>query len=1290
MSQEKIAIRIVPTPATQDISRSHVARLSRITRLSPDRVQDRISRGKSIVIVTAKHPKVDDLIALVKAMGFSVTTGPAIMPKVQTGPQQTKTKTKTRTRIAFSDEWSVGEVIENLYEVKDIKQGGMGAVYVVRHRRWNAMMAVKSLLTRLRKNEEDRSLFIKEAETWIDIGFHPNIASCYYVRSINDSPRIFIEYVDGGALNEWLNRRKNVDWRIVIDLMVQACDGLHHAHGKGLVHRDVKPGNCMMTRDGILKVTDFGLTKRQGLEAITETTSELQRQESITLERESITAAGMGTPGYMAPEMWIPYSDVGPQADIYAFGVMFFELCCGRKPFMVKHGERRDKLALAHVKKPPPRPSSIRDDIPGSLEKIILRCLAKNPRDRYPSCLVIREELAHAYEKIVKKRYPREPPDEVRLLADALNNRAVSLMDLNHREEAVGALQKAVAADPHHPEAVYNLGLLKWIDKCDPEWELVVKMEEVVKTPEYVGRASDLVARCLLAMGDAPRALKACEMSLTGENAGESLLKQYAIALIGVGRDDDAISQLEEYLKFFPDDDDAIGWLIGALMRQGREDDARSVVKSLPKESEISGVELAEISRRFTFSGLSEIRTFVGHNGWVTCSAHFPESRRILTGARDRTLKVWNALTGEEQKSIIVVGEPPASLWISPDERIIAVGSARSGVPVKMLDLESGRFVGNLQAHEGTITAMGFSRDGTHVLTVVDKGFVRLWQVDGFKAGAKFKIPAHSYASVVSAEPSKSEIVFAGLDRKVKKISLPDAQTLVFDDGHNEPITALAATPHGGAVLSSDRDKLVILWDGFTGKAVTQFRAHQEQVNLAALNPQRKLAASYDSKAGIKVWDIITGMGQRTFQVESGEIQCLHFTPDGDALVAGGKDMTVRMWDVRGRPMMPAVALARIRPLKKQMKSDRKFKAMMQASRTAIKRGAYAMAYTLVRDAQELSGYERSDIALDLLWSMKDHGFRIGLHGGWKRKSIETPSGVMSVSFSPSAINFLTAQADHTVRMWSTRTGECVKVLTGHTNLVASLKMSLNGREVVSGSDDRTVRVWDLNSGRNTLVLKGHTESVSCVAYSHDGSQVLSGSWDKTIRLWSLPGGDLLKTVKGHEDNITSVQFVNNSRHIVSAGFSGTVRMWETSSGRTLRELKGHKDRITCLGTSPDGSLLLSGSMDGTVRVWDVRRGGCIRTVDVNRTGVRDAAFSPDQRFLVTGGSDSVVAIWSVDTGECQREFQGHAREITSTQFSGDGRFIISSSSDGAVMIWELDWDWEFGRKTGSTDVESI
>ncbi len=511
----------------------------------------------------------------------------------------------------------------------------MGAVYIVRHIRWNSMIAVKSLLQKLRENEEDRALFTKEAETWIDIGFHPNIAACYYVRNIQESPRIFIEYVDGGGLNEWLARRKNVGWDLMIDLMVQISDGLHHAHSKGLVHRDIKPGNCMMTKDGALKVTDFGLTKRRTGEILTEVSS-FSTSDSISLDRESITAAGMGTPGYMAPEMWIPHSEVGPPADMYAFGVMFFELCCGRKPFVLKPGEKKDKLALAHVRKAPPRPSSLRPDMPPAIEELILKCLNKSADDRYRSFKEIREQLESIYESTTKKRFSREAPDEVKLLSDALNNRAVSLMDLNHEDEAKQRLMQALESDPHHPEATYNLGLLEWFKTKNPDPELLVKMEEVVKTPEYIGRGSYLLGRTALALGDAARAFRACETSISSEDSHEEWLKAYSIASLGAGRENDAINYLETYLNEFPSDDDAVGWLIGALMKAGRNDEAVAKLKAHPQNAEIHGHDLEKIADAYRFSGLSELARMTGHTGWILCMAHFPKSNRLITGARDR------------------------------------------------------------------------------------------------------------------------------------------------------------------------------------------------------------------------------------------------------------------------------------------------------------------------------------------------------------------------------------------------------------------------------------------------------------------------------------------------------------------------------------------------------------------------------------------------------------------------------------------------------------------------------
>ncbi|MBI5248597.1 MAG: protein kinase, partial [Desulfomonile tiedjei] len=1227
------------------------------------------------------HPKLDQLVELLKTMGFSVITGPAEkspeqQAELKASPSHRTSRTihSTSMKIGLS-EWRIGDVIENLYEVKDIKQGGMGAVYVVRHVRWNSMIAVKSLLQKLRENEEDRALFTKEAETWIDIGFHPNIAACYYVRSIQDSPRIFIEYVDGGGLNEWLSRRKSVGWDLMIDLMVQVSDGLQHAHSKGLVHRDIKPGNCMMTKDGILKVTDFGLTKRRTQEIPTDVAG-VSITDSIVVDRESITAAGMGTPGYMAPEMWIPHSEVGPPADMYAFGVMFFELCCGRKPFIIRPGEKKDKLALAHVRKAPPRPSTLRADIPPAIEELILKCLNKNPDDRYGSFRQIREELASVHEDITKRRFTREPPDEVKLLSDALNNRAVSLMDLNHEDEAKRRLMEALDSDPHHPEATYNLGLLEWFKTKNPDPELLVKMEEVVKTQEYVGRGSYLLGRLALALGDAQRAFRACEISIASEDSHEEWLKVYSIALLGVGRENDAINYFETYLNEFPNDDDAVGWLTGALMNAGRRNDAIARINALPPIAEMHSQTPEEIAASYRFSGLSELATLTGHTGWVTCMANFPKSGRLITGARDRTVRIWDPNTWKEEKSSTVVGEPPAALWVSPDEKIVAIAASQQGVPVKLLDLESGMFVGNLLV-QSQLSALGFSPDGKQILTVEQKGNARLWSSADFKA-VTLKIPPNTAAAVVYENETQPVIFLSGLDRTIKKINALDCSSQSFERGHREVISVLRVSPDCSRILTCGRDRRAIMWDAVTGETMGSFEAHQEHITDAAINMKRELAATYDPKAGIKVWNTRTGTAFRTFAPGDADINCLSFTLDGDRLVAGGRHMAVRVWDVSGRQIIPTLALAKIRPVTKQLKSEKKYRAMLETAKKAIKRGSFGMAYSLLRDSQTLAGFERSDTALDLIVRLKDHGKRVGLHGAWKRKSVETSSGVMDISFSPSAIYFLTAHSDHSLRLWSTKTGECIKVLKGHTNLATSVCFSVNGREVVSGGDDRTVRIWDLNSGKNLLVLKGHLESVSAVAYSRDGDSVVSGSWDGTVRLWRLPDGAVQKVFKGHEDKVTSVAYLNDSGYIVSAGFDGIIKMWELSSGRLLRDMRGHKDRVMCIEVSPMEDLLISGSMDGTVRLWDLKRGNCLKTLNVSEAGVRTASFSPDQRFMVTGGPDMVLRIWDINKGECQREFQGHSKDITSAKFASNGRFVISSSADGNVMIWELDWDWQF------------
>ena len=164
-------------------------------------------------------------------------------------------------------DWEIGDVIDGKYEVlAEVGRGGMGAVYKVRHREWDVHLAVKMPLAHLMANPDSKARFIREAQTWVDLGLHPNIVQCWYVRELGGVPRVFADYMSGGSLRDWIRngKVKPGEWEKILDLVIQACEGLEYAHGKGVVHRDVKPSNLLMDEDGRLCVTDFGLVKVAG------------------------------------------------------------------------------------------------------------------------------------------------------------------------------------------------------------------------------------------------------------------------------------------------------------------------------------------------------------------------------------------------------------------------------------------------------------------------------------------------------------------------------------------------------------------------------------------------------------------------------------------------------------------------------------------------------------------------------------------------------------------------------------------------------------------------------------------------------------------------------------------------------------------------------------------------------------------------------------------------------------------------------------------------------------------
>jgi TPR repeat protein/serine/threonine protein kinase len=364
-------------------------------------------------------------------------------------------------------EWQVGDRIENQWEVKDIRLGGMGIVYIVFDHRWHRQLAIKTYpeLSLQSKSEIDR--FTREATTWIRLDPHPNVTQAISLLHLRDKgghilgtpfgkAHLFLEYVSGGNLRGWMS---SAPWQDrlpnALRFALQLCDGLSHIHSRGIIaHRDIKPENCLLTQDGDLKVTDFGLASIHELRARLSRVPPGLETGKPSEGPGALTHAGvgMGTPDYMPPEQFIDARSADVRSDIYSFGILLFEMLSGRIPFS---GRNRGELAYAgefawqdwayvHLNA---QPRLEGQHIPSDLKTLLHVCLAKDPGDRYPNFEPIRSSIAGIYQRVAKRTAPQparpQPQDQT-----LLGLKAAGLFELGLHEEALAYLDRVIAQDP--------------------------------------------------------------------------------------------------------------------------------------------------------------------------------------------------------------------------------------------------------------------------------------------------------------------------------------------------------------------------------------------------------------------------------------------------------------------------------------------------------------------------------------------------------------------------------------------------------------------------------------------------------------------------------------------------------------------------------------------------------------------------------------------------------------------------------------------------------------------------
>lgn len=455
--------------------------------------------------------------------------------------------------------WEKGYKILNRHEILDIKKGGMGVVYIVHDHEWDRKFALKTFQDRFLRSESIIQRFMAEAETWINLERHTNIVFANTVEKIEGKPVLFLEFIDSGDLGRFVGRISIPD---SLDFAIQCCTGMEYAYRKlGVIHRDIKPGNVMVQKDPrfrsgyCFKVTDFGLVKAIGGE-----------YES-TVQNVS---TGIGTVNFMPPEQFSEKTQtqflyagkVTTRSDIYSLGVTLYALLTGRLPFMDVN-----QIFTSN----PAHPKSLNPAIPDAMDRLILRCLEKNPEKRYPNFTVLKEEFIKITRGLVKEPYIVIGKQEDLTNIDWLN-RGVALGNLGKYQTVLVCIDNSLAMDETEHRA--------WNDRGNT----LIYLNQIPEAIRCFDKALDLYPKYTNALcrkgiafaraGNYPEALRWYDQALEIDPDYAEALTQKGVSLGCLGRHEESMACFEKALKIYPRDPTALSHKGSFLGRSGKTHEA--------------------------------------------------------------------------------------------------------------------------------------------------------------------------------------------------------------------------------------------------------------------------------------------------------------------------------------------------------------------------------------------------------------------------------------------------------------------------------------------------------------------------------------------------------------------------------------------------------------------------------------------------------------------------------------------------------------------------------------------